>query len=508
MTVSSAGPDESASAFGPYLRAIRSRALVVALITLAAVGVAAVLLATRSPSYKSTAQLLVSPLPQDDSTFLGTGLLRDSGDPTRTVQTAAALVASPLAADRTARRLGGGLTGSEVSGNVDVQPLGQSNILSVTASSGTPAEATRLANQYALSALAVRNEQIRGQVEVAIRSVGSRPSADDRPRLAQLRAVRADGDPTLTLSQAARPPSSAGGAPAWLVLALAAIAGFTLGSIAAVLMERLDGRVRDERELLALAPLPILARVPVVGRRGRAASGDPAALSAQEAFRTLQIQLDQGRGEDGGGRIVMITSASSGDGKTSTALDLSRALVGAGHRVILIDCDLRKPDVAGRLELKGSDGLVALLTSRMKIRSQLQTTDNPNLKVLTATGASPESMNMLLQRLDRKIEQILEDAAKLAHYVVIDTAPLGEVGDALTIAGHVDELLMAGRPLNTNRQALKTSVELLERSQTPPTGWVIIGEDGARGSPLYPYAGGNGGGPGRSRNAPQTRAAG
>ena len=65
MTVTSAGPDESAAALGPYLRAIRSRALVVALTTIAAVGVAAALLATREPLFKSTAQLLVTPLPQD-----------------------------------------------------------------------------------------------------------------------------------------------------------------------------------------------------------------------------------------------------------------------------------------------------------------------------------------------------------------------------------------------------------------------------------------------------------
>ena len=114
---------------------------------------------------------------------------------------------------------------------------------------------------------------------------------------------------------------------------------------------------------------------------------------------------------------------------------------------------------------------------------------------------------MLLQRLDRRIDKILEEATKLADYVVIDTAPIGEVGDALTIAGHVDELLLTGRPQNTNRQALKTSVELLDRAQTPPTGWVIIGEDGARASLLYPYAGGNGMGSGRPRSAPQARAA-
>ena len=272
----------------------------VALTTIAAVGVAAALLATREPLYKSTAQLLVTPLPQDDRTFLGTGLLRDSGDPTRTVQTAAALVASPLAAQRTARRLGHGLTEQQVEGDVDVQPLGDSNILSVTASSTTADAATRLANEYAQSALAVRGEQIRRQIDAAIGAVGPNPAQADNARLAELRAVRERGDPTLTLSQPALTPRSAGGAPAWLVLVLATMAGFTLGSIAALLIERLDRRVRDESELLALAPMPILLRVPAMGRKGRGISADAVAASVREVFRTLQIQLDQRRAEAGG----------------------------------------------------------------------------------------------------------------------------------------------------------------------------------------------------------------
>jgi Mrp family chromosome partitioning ATPase/capsular polysaccharide biosynthesis protein len=493
MTVSSAGPDESASALGPYLRAIRSRALVVVLIMVAAVGVAAVLLATRSPTYKSTAQLLVSPLPQDDTTFLGTGLLRDSGDPTRTVQTAGAIVGSSLAAERTAQRLGGDLTGSEVASKVDVQPLGQSNILGVTASWETPAGARRLANQYALSALEARNEQLRRQLDAAIRSLGPNPRGGDSARLAELEAARDRGDPTLSLSQPAQTPSAASGTPAWLLLMLAAVAGLALGSIAAIVLERRDDRVRDEEELLALAPLPVLARVPTIERRGRLFPTAPAAEEAHEAFKTLQIQLDQERPEGGSGHSLMITSASSGDGKTSTALDLSEALVEGGHKVILIDFDLRKPDIARELELDSSDGLVRLLSSpRRALKSALQQAPTPSLRVLAAPRGSKQTVNTLLQRLDRRIEKILDEATSLADYVIIDTAPLGEVGDALTIAGHVDDVLLTGRPYNTNRGALRTTVERLERAQTPPLGWVIIGEDGARLSSLYPFSSGNG----------------
>jgi Mrp family chromosome partitioning ATPase/capsular polysaccharide biosynthesis protein len=497
MTPTSSGPDESAAALGQYLGAIRARTLVVVLVMLATVGVAAALLATSAPAYESTAQLLVTPLSQDDRTFLGTALLRDSpGDPTRTVQTAAALVASPLAARDAARRLGGGLTSDDVQQNIDIQPLGDSNILSVTASATSAASATRLADQYVRSALAVRGRELRRQLDAAIGAIGPKPAASDAVRLAELRAVRQRGDPTLTLSQPAEPPRDATGAPAPLVLVLAVIAGFTIGSIAALLLERFDRRVRDSGELLALAPIPIVLRVPTTARKGRRASSDRFARSVREAFRTLQIELDQRRAAAGGAsQTVMVTSASSADGKTSTALNLAFALVGAGHRVILMDCDLRRPDIARQLGLEPSDGLVALLTSRVALSELLQPA-RPNLQVLAAARGSRD--NPLLHGLDRRIGEILKEAGELADYVVIDSPPLGEVGDPLTIAGHVDALLLVVRPQHTNREALWTTVELLDRAHTTPAGWVVIGEEGTRSS-SYHYAEANGSGRRRGR---------
>src|SRR5215213_1962207 len=102
-------------ALGPYLRAIRAHKPLMVLTTLAFVAAALAWLAfARTPTYEATANLLVTPLPQDDQTFRGLQLLRDSGDPTRTVQTAASLVTAPEAARRTATQLGNGWTTQRV----------------------------------------------------------------------------------------------------------------------------------------------------------------------------------------------------------------------------------------------------------------------------------------------------------------------------------------------------------------------------------------------------------
>jgi Mrp family chromosome partitioning ATPase/capsular polysaccharide biosynthesis protein len=467
MTVTQSPPDESAVALRPYVRAIRARSLVVALTTIAALGVAAALLATREPTYTSTAELLVTPLPQDDRAFLGTTLLRDSGDPTRTVQTAAALVDSPLAAQRAARRLGGGIDARTVRANVNVQPLGESNILSVTASSTTADGAARLANEFARSALAVRGEEIRSQVDAVMQTVGPDPTPADRTRLAELRAVRDRGDPTLMLSQPAQAPQSSKGAPAWLVLALAAIAGFTLGSIAALLMLR---RIADERELVEVYPLPILARVPAGGRRRDGSALAHAPSEVIDAFRSLRLQLEL---EDRGGGAILVTSASHREGKTLSTIDLARELIAVGRRVVLIDLDLRRPQLAAELGVVPGRDLLDVTRRDDPLADALhEVRGSPLLRL-----ASPTSLldARKLEEFEARLPALMEEARAVADYVLLDGPPLGEVSDALHAVPLVDHVIVVARIGTTSRSALETLRDLLRRAGRAATGYVLIG---------------------------------
>jgi Mrp family chromosome partitioning ATPase/capsular polysaccharide biosynthesis protein/DNA-binding winged helix-turn-helix (wHTH) protein len=467
MTVTSSGPDESAAALRPYVRAIRARSLVVALTTIVALAAAAALLATREPTFTSTAQLLVTPLPQDDRTFLGTTLLRDSGDPTRTVQTAAALADSPLAAQRAARRLGNGMQQRTVEANVQVQPLGESNILSITASSTTADGAARLANEYAQSALAVRGEEIRRQIDAVMQSVGPDPTLGDRTRLAELRAVRDRGDPTLMLAQRAQSPGASTGAPAWLVLALAAIAGFTLGSIAALLMLR---RIADERELIEVYPLPILARVPVGGRRRDGSALAQAPLEVIDAFRSLRLQLEL---EDRAGGAILVTSASRGEGKTLSTIDLARELTAVGRRVVLIDLDLRRPQLAAALGVAPGRDLLDVTRRSDPLADALHEVHGSPLLRL----ASPTSLldARKVEEFEARLPSLMEDARAIADYVLLDGPPLGELSDALHAVPLVDHVIVVARVGTTSRSALETLRDLLRRAGRAATGYVVIG---------------------------------
>lgn len=484
------------ASLGPYVRAIRSHALLFTLVTLAALGTAALLLSARSPTYEATAELLVTPLPQADRTFLGIALLRDSVDPTRTMQTAAAVISSPVAAARTARELGGDATRRSVENAVVVEPVGESNIVGITAQAESAGGAAELANRYAANALQVTSEVLREQVVSAIaqsRAALQRKSPvplspEDTTRLSELRAVRDRGDPTLSLSQAAQPPPAPTDAPAWLVLVLALVAGVTLAAIVAVLTERLDRRVRDVDELFALAPIAVLARVPAVrrGKRDWPALEVPPAV--RESFRTLQIQIDQRRSDRGQASCtIVVTSPSRGDGKTTTTICLALALVAAGHDVVLLDCDLRRPDIGSRLRLDASGGLEALLSSGTTLADTLLSLDRvQTLRVLPAVGGAGDIANMHL--LSRRAAEILAEAGSLADYVIVDTPPLGIVGDALALAPYADELLLVGRTHHSDRRTVESTVALLQRANTPPTGWVVIA-DSVRRRDTYSYAG-------------------
>ena len=241
------------SALGPYLRAVRRHWPIVVVVTLAAVvGVVGWLL-LRSPTYEARAQILVTPLPPGTLLPL-TAVVRDSGDPTRTMQTAATLIDSQDTARIVAQSLGPGWSAGRVQQTVEVVPLGESNILTVTAEAEAPAVAARVANSFAETALRARRAALEQDLATAIAKAQDQrqmfagtdsgpPSVLDE-RLTELRSLQNSKDPTLSLLDRARASASPAGPPPWLLVVLAVLAGLALGSFAALLMHVL-GRGAD-----------------------------------------------------------------------------------------------------------------------------------------------------------------------------------------------------------------------------------------------------------------------
>lgn len=452
-------------------------------------------LSLRKPDYKATAHMLVAPLPPEDPTFEGIDVLRaDPNESTRTVQTAAALVESPEAARLAARRLGPSWSFGQVQSAVDVQPQGQSNLLAITALVENGRQAARVANEYARAVLEARRQTIQRQADTILPSLEAQQKSGTvtgaaaaalADRISRLQAVRTTGDPTLSITQPATPATSPVGAPPWLVVGLALIGGFALATGAALVMEVLDRRIRDEEELRRLYPLPVLSYVPELSRRRRKALASPLSTppEVREAFRTLEVQLDR-LGDPP--RVVTLTSASTGDAKTTSAVTLAIALLGAGHRVIVMDFDLRKPDVGRLLGVKPRRRLTSLLQPGTSLEDLL--VESPRVPTLRVLPADEESGGVvLLEPLSQRLGELFKEARELADYIVVDTPPLGEVSDALRLLDFVDDVIVVARPGNTNRANLELMRDILGRTGITPTGLLVIGEAPGRSTSYYAY---------------------
>ena len=501
-----AAPEAGETGLQAYRRAIRSHLALVFLIVAVTVGASVAYLVVRSHEYKATATVLVTPLPADDPTFLGLPFVHDSGDPTRTVETAASLVDTPDAANLLAKRLDHGWTRRKVQKAVDVVPQGQSNIIDVTGSASTPAMAVRLADGFVSAAFDARRTQVRRAVATALLSARSQLASQPptsalaqtlAARVSALQSVQNGNDPTLSVSQLATSPTSPSGTSNTLVVLLAIVAGLVLGIGAALLLDLLTPRrIESEAELLGIRQRPVLARVPNLPRswrRMRAKGPAPLPPGVREALVTLQLQLEL---QEGRHQVVLFTSGSSGDGKTMSVVNFAYELAAAGREVIALDLDLRKPDLGRQLGVEARRGIELLIAEGTKLEDILvQSPQAPAVRVAPALGSTdPEVLEVLAERLPDAIREAL----LLADYVLIDTAPLGEISDALRFVPIADDVIVVGRLGNTNRAAFEVMLELLDRVRVTPAGYLLIGAT-AKAPRYYGY-----GGP---REAPTTNGA-
>jgi hypothetical protein len=196
------------------------------------------------------------------------------------------------------------------------------------------------------------------------------------------------------------------------------------------------------------------------------------------------IQL--GPNPEGQASVVMVTSASTGDGKTTSAVNLAAAAAASGDPVILLDFDLRKPDVGRTLGIQAGTELTGLLQPETQLRDLLSPAPGlPALSVLTTSVA--EGDVALVEALSRRLPELIADARELCNYVVIDTAPIGEISDALRLVRDVDNIVVVTRPGSTNRANFEMMRDLLERTAYTPAGFLVIGDSTPRTSAYYAY---------------------
>ena len=483
-----------------YLDALREHWLLVLSLVALAVGLAAAYSFTAEKRYEAEADLLVTPLASTDDVYVGIpSLLRETGQG-RAALTAARLVKSPAVADAVRRRLGLSTWSRErILGAVDITPVGQSNIVTITGNASEPELAARFANGFANALIDQRTEIFQQQLQSTIRALQARLRAippDQRTvgegaalagRLGSLVPLSGQSDPTLQVSSAAVPPES----PSWprpvLTIAIALFASVLLGVGAAVALELVTPRVNREEELLLVQRLPILTRVPRMPKslvRAYLTGRQPLPGNAREAYRTLRARLTSGRDERFP-ESILITSAMPGEGKTMTSVNLAIGLSTAGMRVILVDGDLRRPMVATLFGVATRPrGFASVLMGESSVEESLVPAPGhgDGLRLLLA---SPEHAHLVDLLDPERVERVLAELRLSADVVVIDSPPLTEVADALTLADEVDAIIVAVRLGRTRRDRLNELRRVLAQRSVSPVGFVVTTRKTPRGQGYY-----------------------
>lgn len=258
-----------------------------------------------------------------------------------------------------------------------------------------------------------------------------------------------------------------------------------VGLILAFVLESLDTGLRSVAEIESVSGLPSLALIP----RARRSVSDETSLSTamrnlgtlsspksqfSEAFRALRtsLLLSVAGGEP---KVILLTSATPSEGKTTVSINLACILAQRNVRVLIIDADLRRPTVHHRFGLNGKVGLTSVLTGSVSLEDAIQTVPEiPQLDVLVSGPVPPFPTEMLGSETMRLL---LERCKGMYTHIVMDSPPLLSVTDSVVLARDADAVVMIVRHGKSSKHAMRRARDLLIRSGAPVTGIVLNAVD-------------------------------
>lgn len=256
-------------------------------------------------------------------------------------------------------------------------------------------------------------------------------------------------------------------------VAIGLMGGLLLGLVIAVARESLDTRVRGADDLpegvRIIAEVEDERRLESKHRWSRGVSKERASAIRTESYRKLRTNL-RFLNVDNPVRVLVITSSVAGEGKSTTAIELSRVLAGSGERVLLIDGDLRQPKIASYLGLEGSVGLADILAGTADVSAVTQQWGAAGLSVL-ASGSIPPNPSELLG--SRAFADLVAKLRGEFDHVIIDSPPLLPVTDASVASIVADGVVVVIRHGRTTQRQVKTAAESLAAVEARILGAVI-----------------------------------
>jgi polysaccharide biosynthesis transport protein len=334
-----------------------------------------------------------------------------------------------------------GLTRQQLGAMVTAKAEPNTSIIEINVENGNPDLAAQLANDISQSFVSYASAQL-PLLQAAVQIVGAEVPIDPiRPKPI-------------------------------LYTGIATLVGLGLALSLIIIFEWIEDRLARPEEVQELLGMETLAVIPRLSRRQRIKSVMEIPV-VTEGYRRLCTGLIAAQRAKPF-KSVLVTSALPGEGKSTIAANLASFLAMANKRVLLVDADLRHPQLDQHFQLDNSQGLSNILEeiwAQLEAEPEGQETDIPTLRVLTA-GVPPSNPIELLQT---PAANRLFDYFKKApfDYIIFDTSPLLPVADAQFLASHVQATVLVIDASKTPRSALRSAKQLLSRTQTMAAGVVI-----------------------------------
>ena len=448
--------------------------------------------------------------------LVGSDILNNSQDqPARTLQTTTELVKSPAVIQAVAAAIGSDRLGNRNLGSmVDVSTVSQTDIFRITVTDTDPQLAADVANAFATNYINWRRqvdhdtiEQARKPIEAQLNATPAeqRGSADFQSLSDKLQSLKLVESMQITDEEIVRPavanPAPVSPKPV-RTGAVALVVSLLIGVGAVFTVDQLDTRVRSVDEVTRRMDKPVLASIP----KQQSADANMVTLkspasSGAEAFRLLKTNLGYVK-PDKEIKSIMITSAEPSEGKSTTIANLGVTLARAGQRVIILEGDLRRPRLSEYLGLENRIGMTNAIAGSASLRESLQMIEASELAISSerlidsldglpaaslngvkpmycaTSGPSPPNPGELVA--SEKFGSLVAEAREYADIVLVDAPPLGVVGDAASLAGKIDGIILIVKLGQTSKKSLKLLQDFIENVPTNVLGFVITNADADR----------------------------
>ena len=190
----------------------------------------------------------------------------------------------------------------------------------------------------------------------------------------------------------------------------------------------------------------------------------------REAYKTLRTNVSFSLAGEEGCKVIMVTSAMQGEGKSITAVNLAISYAMAERKVLIIDCDLRRPKLARLLRLNSEVGLSNLIVNPKLKEKAIRTTGICGLDVMLS-GAIPPNPSELLG--SARMQKLIAELRTSYDVIILDSPPVNMVTDAVVLAPQSDGVLFLVRANHSDRGAVIHAMEQLEYAKVKILGFVL-----------------------------------